>query len=67
MKSTDDRKAAWKTWIDDLEGDTRLVALDRAKLTAYKTALDSGTTQKQDLEVLEIHKKLFVKADVGRI
>ena len=59
MKSADDRKAAWKTWIDALEADTRLNAFDRGRLTAYKTALDSGTTEKDDLEVLEIHKKLF--------
>ena len=59
MKSTDARKATWKTWIDALEGDTRLLAFDRAFLTAYKTALDSGTTQKDDLYAIECHKKFF--------
>jgi len=61
MKSGDARKAAWKTWIDGLEGDTRLLAHDRGILTAYKTKLDSGTSEKEDLEVLEIHKKFFRK------
>ena len=61
MKSTDARKAAWKTWIDGLEGDTRLNANDRGRLTTYKTALDTGTTQAFDLEVLEIHKKFLAK------
>jgi len=61
MKSTDTRKAAWKTWIDVIEADTRLSAHDRGRLTAYKTALDTGTTQQEDLEVLQIHKKFFNK------
>lgn len=65
MLSTDDRKAAWKTWIDALEADTRLNAHDRATLTAYKTQLDSGTTAKEDQRVLDIHQKLFAKISPG--
>ena len=61
MYSTDARKAAWKTWIDALEGDTRLNAHDRGRLTAYKTSLDNHTTQQEDLEAMEIHKKFFAK------
>ena len=59
MKSSDARKAAWKTWIDALEGDTRLNAFDRGRLTAYKGALDTGTVEAFDQEVIEIHKKFF--------
>ena len=59
MKSSDARKAAWKTWIDGLEGDTRLIAFDRAFLTAYKTSLDTGTTAKEDMQALHIHDKFF--------
>jgi hypothetical protein len=67
MLSTDTLKASWKSWIDALEADTRLVAHDRAILTAYKTALDTNTTYMMDQQVLEIHKKLFAKAGVGHI
>ena len=59
MKSTDTRKAAWKTWIDDLEGDTRLNAHDRGILTAYKSSLDDHTSQTEDIAVIEIHKKFL--------
>ena len=61
MYSTDDRKAALKTFVDDLEGDERLIANHRALLTVYKTALDSGTTRRQDQKFLEIMKRFFAK------
>ncbi len=61
MKSTDARKATWKTWIDALEGDTRIVALERAFLTAYKTELDTGTTMEHDQRALYIHQRFFAK------
>jgi len=61
MKSTDARKAAWKTWIDALEGDTRLVAFDRAFLTAYKTSLDTGTEEWEDQLAVSIHLKFLEK------
>lgn len=59
MKSTDDRKAAWKTWIDDVEGDKRLIELDRKFLTAYKGNLDSGTIERDDIYATQIIRKLM--------
>ena len=61
MYSTDDRKAALKTFVDDLEADERLIANHRALLTAYKTQLDSGTTRRQDQKFLYIMHRFFAK------
>jgi len=61
MLSTDDRKAALKTFVDDLEGDERLKALDRSFLTTYKTALDSGTSRRQDRQFMGIMRRFFSK------
>ena len=62
MKVADARAAAWITWNTALAADTRLNAHDRAFLTAYETKLaGTPTTQKEDLEVLEIHKKFFTR------
>ena len=62
MTTSDARAAAWITWNTALAADTRLNAHDRAFLTAYETKLASApTTQKEDLETIEIHKKLFTK------
>jgi len=62
MKVADARAAAWIIWNTALAADTRLNAFDRARLTAYETKLaGTPTTQKEDLEVLEIHKKFFAK------
>ncbi len=55
MLNTDARAAAWRTWLDALDGDTRLRPRDAAALTAYHTKLASApTTEKEDLEVLRI-------------
>lgn len=61
MYSTDDRKAALKTFVDDLEADTRLTANQRAFLTHYKGALDSGTKQTEDQRFLYIMDFFFTK------
>lgn len=62
MKIADDRAAALIVWITDLAADTRLCAFDRDRLTAYETKLaGTPTTHAEDLEVIEIHKKLFAK------
>jgi len=60
MKIADARAAAWITWTTALAADTRLNAHDRAFLTAYETKLaGTPTTEAEDLEVIEIHKKFF--------
>ena len=60
MLNTDDRAAAWITWLDALDGDTRLNPNDALTLTAYHTKLGSEpTTEKEDLEVLRIHREFF--------
>lgn len=62
MTTSDVRVGAWTTWNTELATDTRLNAHDRAFLAAYEAKLTTTpTTQKEDLEVLEIHKKLFTK------
>lgn len=61
MYSSDARKAALKTFVDDLEADTRLKSHDRALLTAYKTQLDSGTSRREDTEFLGILQRFFSK------
>jgi len=62
MKSTDARAAAWITWTTALAADTRLNAHDRGRLTTYETKLASlHTTQAEDLEIIEIHKKFLAK------
>jgi len=66
MLSTDDRKAALKTFVDDLEGDERLKALDRSFLTTYKTALDSGTTRNQDLQLIGVFERFMVRVMKNR-
>lgn len=62
MLSTDNRKAALKTFVDDLEGDKRLNAHDRGRLTAYKSSLDSGTTTTEDLEMIGLFERFMVVA-----
>jgi hypothetical protein len=60
MLNTDARAAAWITWIDALDGDTRCRPKDLLVLTAYRTKLASApTTEKEDLEVLRIHWDFF--------
>jgi hypothetical protein len=62
MKVADARAAAWIVWTTALATDTRLNAHDRARLVAYYTKLGSTpTTQQEDLEAIEIHKKFFAK------
>jgi len=62
MKIADARAAAWITWTTALATDTRLNAHDRAFLVAYYTKLGATpTTQKEDLEAIELHKKFFTK------
>ena len=60
MKVADARAAAWIVWTTALAADTRLNAFDRGRLTAYETKLaGTPTTEAEDLEILEIHKKFF--------
>lgn len=60
MKIADARAAAWITWTTALAADTRLNAHDRAFLTHYEGKLaGTPTTEAEDLEVIEIHKKFF--------
>jgi hypothetical protein len=60
MLNTDARAAAWITWLNALDGDTRMRPKDIATLTAYLTKLGSApTTEKEDLEVLRIHWDFF--------
>jgi hypothetical protein len=61
MLNTDARAAAWITWLDDLEGDTRLPAGDRDFLTAMKTKLGAGPTNPgEDSKMVYITQKLFM-------
>lgn len=60
MKVADARAAAWIVWTTALAADTRLNAKDRAFLTMYETKLaGTPTTQAEDQECLQIHKKFF--------
>jgi hypothetical protein len=66
MLNTDARAAAWITWLNALDGDTRLRPKDAAFLTVYLTRLGSApTTQREDLEVLRIHQD-FIHGCVRR-
>lgn len=61
MRSDDDRKAALKTFVDDLEADERMCALDRSFLTYYKGALDTNTNKEEDQRLLRIMRSFFTK------
>ena len=61
MRSDDPRKAALKTFADDLETDERLCALDRSFVTYYKTALDSNTNKEDDQRFLRVLKSFYAK------
>lgn len=61
MLNTDARAAAWITWLNALDGDTRMRPKDIATLTAYLTKLGSApTSKKEDLEILRIHNDFFL-------
>jgi len=62
MLSGDARKAALKTFVDDLEGDTRLKKWDREFLTGYKTKLDSSTKYSDDMTFSRIMTDFMIIA-----
>lgn len=62
MLSTDARKAALKTFVDDLEADTRLKKWDREFLTYYKGALDSSTKYSDDMTFSRIMQDFMIIA-----